>query len=624
MIKLNLYGAIEEVIKGLNYIKDDINISLSEKGIPLYVKKSNCMKVSLKNGQGEITYQNKVEFFRLLGLFLEKIVFKKNFVVEEKPNFNSCGIAIDCSRNSVPTVKTLKKFLRKLAFMGLNMAMLYTEDTYELEDYPCFGYMRGRYSKQELKAIDDYAHDLGIELIPFIQTLSHLEKPLRWPAMSHLKDTNRTLLCEDDKVYEFIESMVKSTSESYRSKKIFIGMDEATDIGLGRYLKINGYKKGYDIMTNHLNHVTNIISKYNLKAMICSDMYFRLASKSNDYYDTESVIPQDVIDSIPRNIDIVYWDYYHDNEEFYESMIKKHQLFGNKIVFAGGIWTWTSPGTWYGKTFKTTIPALKQCIKHGIKDVICTLWMDNSAESNINSAFLAIQLYAEYMYKQDVDFNHIEKRFEFCIGANPKAFLDIGKFDGLDYDVYKESEKGNITDMVLFQDPLVALFDDDIKDLNLSKHYENLIDVFAVHKKENPEYELLFAFYENLARVLSQKSELGLNITKAYKSKNMINLDDISQMGIETLICDIERLKTAWMDLWFDTYKAFGFEILDICIGGLISRLKTTQKRIQQYIKNEIDNIEELEQERLPLSRHGDNFSGVKKWSQIISANNVY
>ena len=62
----------------------------------------------------------------------------------------------------------------KMAVMGLNTLLLYIEDIYEIEDEPYFGYMRGRYTQEELKQVDDYAHALGIEVIPAIQTLAHL------------------------------------------------------------------------------------------------------------------------------------------------------------------------------------------------------------------------------------------------------------------------------------------------------------------------------------------------------------------------------------------------------------------------------------------------------------------
>lgn len=90
-------------------------------------------------------------------------------------NFDSFGVMIDCSRNAVPNVAGLKRFFDILSQMGYNLAMLYTEDTYEVENEPYFGYKRGRYSASELRELDDYAASVGIELGPRgIQTLAHL------------------------------------------------------------------------------------------------------------------------------------------------------------------------------------------------------------------------------------------------------------------------------------------------------------------------------------------------------------------------------------------------------------------------------------------------------------------
>ncbi len=88
-------------------------------------------------------------------------------------NFDKFGVMIDCSRNAVPNLSELKKLLSIIAKMGYNCAMLYTEDTYEVENEPYFGYKRGRYSMEEIRELDSYAKEIGIELIPYIQTLAH-------------------------------------------------------------------------------------------------------------------------------------------------------------------------------------------------------------------------------------------------------------------------------------------------------------------------------------------------------------------------------------------------------------------------------------------------------------------
>jgi hypothetical protein len=69
---------------------------------------------------------------------------------------------IDCSRNGVLTVETTKTLLRYFALLGINMCQLYTEDTYEIPGEPWFGYFRGPYTFDELKAIDDYADALYV------------------------------------------------------------------------------------------------------------------------------------------------------------------------------------------------------------------------------------------------------------------------------------------------------------------------------------------------------------------------------------------------------------------------------------------------------------------------------
>lgn len=67
---------------------------------------------------------------------------------------------IDCSRNAVASVESVKKWIDLTSSIGYNTLMLYTEDTYEVSGEPYFGYMRGRYSREELRGLDAYANHL--------------------------------------------------------------------------------------------------------------------------------------------------------------------------------------------------------------------------------------------------------------------------------------------------------------------------------------------------------------------------------------------------------------------------------------------------------------------------------
>ncbi len=314
------------------------------------------------NGKGEIVFQDKIHFFRGLGLWLEHFYSETDFDLIEKPKFTMNGVMLDASRNAVMKVDGIKGLLRNIAVMGLNTLMVYTEDTYEVKAYPYFGYMRGRYTEEELKECDQYAAELGIEMIPCIQTLAHLTEALKWNYAIDIRDTADILLAGSEATYTFLEHLIEAASCPFQSQRIHIGMDEAHQLGLGKYLDKHGYEKRFDIMNKHLQEVVAITNKKNLKPMIWSDMYFRLGSKHGGYYDLDAEIPESVIASIPET-QLVYWDYYHDDEEFYRSFIQKHKALKADPVFAGGVWTWNGISPNYGKAFAASEAALRACKK---------------------------------------------------------------------------------------------------------------------------------------------------------------------------------------------------------------------------------------------------------------------
>ena len=64
------------------------------------------------------------------------------------------AVMIDCSRNGVMKPEKVKEFALIIKNMGYNALMLYTEDTYEVPEYPYFGYMRGGYTQKQLQELD--------------------------------------------------------------------------------------------------------------------------------------------------------------------------------------------------------------------------------------------------------------------------------------------------------------------------------------------------------------------------------------------------------------------------------------------------------------------------------------
>ena len=145
------------------------------------------------------------------------------------------GVMLDMSRNAVMKPSEVKNFATILKKMGYNMLQLYTEETYEVDNEPYFGYMRGRYTQEELKDIVAYCDNIGVEVIPCVQTLAHLERIFRWHPYYAINDMGDVLLVGEERTYELIENMFRSLRKCFHSEYVHIGMDEAHMLGLGKY-----------------------------------------------------------------------------------------------------------------------------------------------------------------------------------------------------------------------------------------------------------------------------------------------------------------------------------------------------------------------------------------------------
>lgn len=610
--KINLNDTPSELRKGMKIVTEAYPKRFNQTKeayainfIPDTDSDSPGLKVlSSPEGTVNIYYKNRIHAFRALGRLLGTQASKlKNCNFTETTHFDTMGLMLDASRNAVFLPSELEQFICKAALMGLNMLMLYTEDTYTVPGEPFFGYLRGRYTQQELRALDRYADALGVEMIPCMQTLGHLEQILQWPAYAELADTNRVLLAKLPQTYELLEKMIKAASAPHKSKRIHIGMDEAHGVGTGRYLKLYGKKSSFDILNQHLKQVRDICNKQDLRPMIWSDMYFRLGSKTNAYYDLEAVIPQKAIKAIPRDVDLVYWDYYHHEQSFYEEYIRRHRALGSEPIMAGGIYLWDHFWTALPWTLSVSTACLQACKATKLREVFMTLWGDDGAEHNLFSAMPALQFFAEQGYAEKTDDKQLKASFAAICDADYDSFFDASEIDSPAY-LRRKVDYGsasNLSKALLWQDPLLAIIDPQISDPErLSKHYKNLAVKLdkATKRGGNNAYLRHPAL---LARVLSLKVVLRHKLAAAYKADNKAALKKIAQTDLRELRRLIRQLWKLHRAYWLAHRKPHGWETIERRYGGLMARLDSVQDRLADLLAGRIESIPELDEKLLKI-----------------------
>lgn len=498
--------------------------------------------------------------------------------------FKRFGIMLDCSRNAVMRVPEVKKLIDNMSAMGYNAVMLYTEDTYEIDNQPYFGYLRGRYSQKELKEIDAYAAEKGMEFIPCIQTLAHLNALMHWPQYMDMRDCDDILCVGDENVYKLIEDMFASFDKVLSGRIVNIGMDEAYLMGRGRYMDINGVCDRTEILINHLKKVAEIAAKYNFTLLMWSDMFFRLVTGT--HYGEGELNPE-IRNMIPENVRLVYWDYNKCDEEYFASLIKRHQAIGDDIWFASGAHTWHGFTPWSSYAIEANITAVKACIENGVENYFVTMWGDNGGECSRYSAMPALFSAAEFA-KGNFDMESIKEKF------TEMFKLDFDKFMLLELPDTPNSE-GNVNPdkYMLYSDPFLGIWDVTVRDGDAAA-YKKCAERLAQIPEEY-EYSYIFDSQRALCELLAVKYELGRNTRKAYLSGSREELEKLLPQ-YDLILTKLEEFYTVFEKQWMKENKPHGFDVQDIRLGALERRIRHCRQRLEQYINGGITAIEELEE----------------------------
>ncbi len=606
-LKLNLSDLDEKTTLAVAELRKSYPLRISEDGIPVTFKKVKSSEISatFRNGVCEIEADSAPHFYFALSMLLlksqaiedSKIYTRRDMqrLLEFRMEhvFEKNGLMLDLSRNAVAHIDMLKQFIREMAFMGHSWFMLYMEDVYEVEGAPYFGALRGRYSIQDLQEVDRYAQLFGVQLVPCIQTLAHMDQYFMWETIEYkYKDIDNIFNVGNAEVRTLLTRMIASLRKAFSSDIIHIGMDEAHNLGRGRYLDENGLKKRGDIMQDHLAFMKTLCTTYGFKPIVWDDMFF--GRYSNNKEDVEPVIP--------NQVGLMYWDYYSGLAKHYQNHLQVCRTLTEKPMFAGGAWRWTGYIPHHKKTLETTLAAIEACRKERVKEVIVTSWGDDGSEAPLYTCMFGLVLYAYLDCHVEYREEEFAQYLKLYTGMGFNEWMRQGEPDLF------EGTTGNNYDItpskyLLYQDPLGSKFLYYIRTLttDMDAVYAKLEQAFtedAAHT-DNPLQRSIAQFYALMMKTLYYKWRLPLDIWEAYKKTDKKALQALVENKLKPLKAALTETAKARRQVWTEECRAFGSEVLDHRFGAMLMRLEVTQEILTDYIQGKIRRIDELEEERL-------------------------
>lgn len=528
------------------------------------------------------------------GLFLAACALRDGKDIPElhqTRHIASCGMMLDMSRGGVMTVEAVKGMIDAHAALGLNLMMLYTEDTYTVPEAPYLGYLRGRYTEKELREMDDYAAESGVELVPCVQTLAHLEQFLQWDVNRDIKDNDCVLMIDEPKTYAWIRAALTALRRCFRTNRIHIGMDEAHGVGLGEYYQKHGAVNRFELLNRHLNRVVDICKELGFKPIMWSDMFYRLGSKNNDYYDTDAVVPESAIAQIP-DVALCYWDYYHTDEQFYAGMLEGHRKMGKEVVFAGGIWTWSGILPHVRKTNATMYPALRACLKAGIGTVLATSWGDDGCETDYRLALNQLPIYSEHVWLgEDCTRAEVERMGERLTGLSEACFNAMGAF-------YADDEDHRPGKGLFYCDPLYPLTEGL---WDLTGYREGLEEGIKTLERHLDDLRCEYAWLA--MRIALEKLNWVNELRPAYLRGDKAVVLTMANEKLPAMRELYVKMMSVWREQWESGRKRNGWETICARLGAVIARLDDVQRILLRWADGTIECVEELDETPLPASR---------------------
>lgn len=193
--------------------------------------------------------------------------------IVDQPDFRDRGIMLDVSRGRVPTHATLEDLVDLCARLRLNVLMLYVEHPFAFRRHPEIGAGSDPLDAETILALDAYAAERGVELVPCLQSLGHMERVLSLERYADLAESERrwSLSPSEPGTYALLGELYDEFLPLFRSRRFNANCDEPFDLGRGRSAERAPRKTPDRLFADHVRQLEKLAARHDKQLMIWAD-----------------------------------------------------------------------------------------------------------------------------------------------------------------------------------------------------------------------------------------------------------------------------------------------------------------------------------------------------------------
>lgn len=296
---------------------------------------------------------------------------------------------LDISRCKVPTLATLRRLIDRLASLKYNQLQLYTEHTFAYRRHPTVWAGQSPLTAAQVRELDRYCRDRGIELVPNQNSLGHMERWLRHPRYAPLAEatgpwkspfgdvrTVKATLCPSDpRAIRLMAELYRELLPNFSSGFFNVGGDEPFELGQGRSRAACARRGRGRVYLDWIRKLHGLVRRHDRRMMIWGDIVAE---------------HPELVRQLPRDLILLEWGYEADHP--FDARCAAYRRAGLTFYICPGTSSWCSFAGRTSNARANLLAAARAGVRHGAEGYVVTDWGDFGHRQHLPVSFAPIVL----------------------------------------------------------------------------------------------------------------------------------------------------------------------------------------------------------------------------------------